>query len=81
MNLAAIPTSRDETSLFLKHKVTPGKSFSSLSPSLHTNVNLKVTQKLLPSFQSLRIKKIVPETTQATLAASAHRMQGPKKTT
>lgn len=66
MNLAGIATSREETSLFLFffllffniNKCTPGKSFSSLSPSLHTNINLKVTQKLLPSFQSPRIKKI-----------------------
>lgn len=57
VNLAGIATRREETSLFLFfpfffffniNKFTLGKSLSSLSPSLPTNVNLKVTQKLLP---------------------------------
>lgn len=39
------------------------KSFSSLPPSLHTNINSKVMQKPFPSFQSWRIRKSAGETT------------------
>jgi len=49
---------RDFSFFFNINKCTPGTSFCSLPPSLHANVNLKVAQKLLQSFQSPRIKKI-----------------------
>lgn len=57
------------------------KSLSFLSPSLHTDVNLKVMQKLFPSFQSRRTRKSGGEKTlwQPQLTGSSTGTKAPIK--
>lgn len=61
------------------NKCTPGKSFSSLPPSLHANV--KGCAKAFPIINHQESRKSAAETTKAALAAAAHRLQCPNKTT
>lgn len=53
--------------------------FLSFYPPLHTNVNLKVTQKILPSFQSLRIKKIDAWNSTSHFSSLSSQVAAPKE--